>query len=194
VRHGDDNHVRRRKPLNYHGIPNLILMTILTACLLSAQDSTTFIYEAKQYYSQVSDNLLKSAEEMPAKYYSFQPTSESPAFNDLIGEAVASQADVCSAIEGKRIQMEGPSADEKTELMTMLTKSVRACASVYSSINDFNASQKVRFGGVERSKLGLLFLNAGHDNELYGQIAVYLRLKGLVPPSNRARLLPVVVP
>ena len=35
-----------------------------------------------------------------------------------------------------------------------------------------------------KSKLGVLNFNVAHDNEMYGAIAVYLRLKGLAAPST----------
>jgi hypothetical protein len=172
-------------------LQNLILLATVAACSLSAQDSSIFIYEAKQLYGTVSDNLAKGAEEMPAKDYAFQPTPESPTFADLIAEVVGAQADVCSAIEGTHVDMEGPSSATKADLVSALEKSDRKCAAAYSSVNNFNASQQVHFGAVQRSRLGLLSINTSHDSEVYGQVAVYLRLKGLVPPSNRARLLPV---
>ena len=36
----------------------------------------------------------------------------------------------------------------------------------------------------ERSKLGLLAGVISHSNEQYGYMALYLRLKGIVPPSS----------
>jgi hypothetical protein len=42
----------------------------------------------------------------------------------------------------------------------------------------------VKIFGKEKPKLGVLMMNVGHDNEMYGTIAVYLRLKGIVPPST----------
>jgi hypothetical protein len=37
------------------------------------------------------------------------------------------------------------------------------------------------------SKLGLLVWNIAHDNEMYGIIGAFLRIKGLVPPSSEGR-------
>jgi len=33
----------------------------------------------------------------------------------------------------------------------------------------------------------VLNFNIAHDNEMYGQMVVYLRIKGLVPPSSQPR-------
>jgi hypothetical protein len=42
-------------------------------------------------------------------------------------------------------------------------------------------------GRAPRSKLSALIYNTTHDNEEYGYLAVYMRLKGVVPPSSEAR-------
>ena len=39
----------------------------------------------------------------------------------------------------------------------------------------------------ERSKLALLARMISHSSELYGYMSVYLRLKGIVPPSSEAQ-------
>jgi hypothetical protein len=53
-------------------------------------------------------------------------------------------------------------------------------------LTDASAGQLVRLGQStrERSKLGLLFGMTSHSNEMYGYMSVYLRLKGIVPPSS----------
>jgi len=43
------------------------------------------------------------------------------------------------------------------------------------------------FGPRKATKLAVLNFNIAHDNEMYGQMVVYLRLKGLVPPSSEPR-------
>ena len=42
------------------------------------------------------------------------------------------------------------------------------------------------FGGM-RTHVGALEFNVVHDNEVYGSIAVYMRLKNMVPPSTADR-------
>ena len=43
------------------------------------------------------------------------------------------------------------------------------------------------FGPRKATKLAVLNFNIAHDNEMYGQMVVYLRIKGLVPPSSQRR-------
>ena len=45
----------------------------------------------------------------------------------------------------------------------------------------------VKMGNRQSTRLGALTRVAIHDNEEYGYMAVYLRLKGIVPPSSERR-------
>jgi hypothetical protein len=42
-------------------------------------------------------------------------------------------------------------------------------------------------GQRQRSRLATLAGTVSHSNEEYGYMAVYLRLKGIVPPSSEGR-------
>ena len=48
-------------------------------------------------------------------------------------------------------------------------------------------AQAVMIFGQPQTKLSALWDNLGHDEEMYGYMAVYLRLKGLVPPTSDRR-------
>ena len=45
----------------------------------------------------------------------------------------------------------------------------------------------IKMGSREATKMGTLARTVIHDNEEYGYMAVYLRLKGVVPPSSEGR-------
>ena len=51
-------------------------------------------------------------------------------------------------------------------------------------LSDATASQTIKIGPREGTKLGALTRVVIHDNEEYGYMSVYLRLKGVVPPSS----------
>ena len=67
-----------------------------------------------------------------------------------------------------------------------LKASSEFCDNAYSGMTDAQGVIIVdsKTGLGSKSKLGLLNYNVAHDNEMYGAIAVYLRLKGLVPAST----------
>jgi len=45
-----------------------------------------------------------------------------------------------------------------------------------------SANETVKAFGQERNKLGALWCNTSHNLEHYGNLVVYMRLKGCVPP------------
>jgi hypothetical protein len=55
------------------------------------------------------------------------------------------------------------------------------------SITDANAAQMVKMFGRDETKLGTLYFNIIHDNEMYGQIVTYYRARNMVPPSTADR-------
>ena len=83
------------------------------------------------------------------------------------------------------------SATSKAELIAALKESSAACDSVFDSLTDAAALEKIssRLGGPfppdpTRTKLSTLYNMIRHSNEMYGYMCVYLRLKGIVPPSS----------
>jgi len=84
-----------------------------------------------------------------------------------------------------------PAAATKADLVALLKEASASCDSVFNSLNDASAMQKMssRFGGPfppepTRTKLATLYNMVRHSNEVYGYMCVYLRLKGIVPPSS----------
>jgi hypothetical protein len=72
-----------------------------------------------------------------------------------------------------------------------LKASSAACDSVFDSLSDTASLEKIdsRLGGPfppdpMRTKLSTLYNMIRHSNEVYGYMCVYLRLKGIVPPSS----------
>ena len=60
------------------------------------------------------------------------------------------------------------------------------CDSVFGSLTDAEGVKMVAGGrGGPRTKIGVLEGTVlEHSQEMYGYLAVYLRLKGIVPPSS----------
>ena len=72
----------------------------------------------------------------------------------------------------------------KADIMAALKGSSDYCDGVYNSMTDTDGAQIVKMFGQDHTKLGALFMNNAHNNEMYGTMSVYMRLKGIVPPSS----------
>jgi hypothetical protein len=73
---------------------------------------------------------------------------------------------------------------DKAAILEALKASFVECDKAYAALTDANMTEMLQAGPAKRSRLGLLWGNVSHDNEQYATLALYLRLKGLVPPSS----------
>jgi hypothetical protein len=56
---------------------------------------------------------------------------------------------------------------------------------VYASSTDKELTMPIELFGQKMMKFSALDINIAHDNEHYGNIVTYLRIKKLVPPSSK---------
>jgi hypothetical protein len=52
------------------------------------------------------------------------------------------------------------------------------------ALTDTSGAEMVKFGKSDRTRFSMLNWNLWHTWEYYGNVVVYLRMKGLVPPSS----------
>ena len=69
----------------------------------------------------------------------------------------------------------------------LLKASFDECDGVFEATTDAAATQMMKAGDREHTKFWSLLYATLHDNEEYGYLAVYLRLRNLVPPSTDSR-------
>jgi len=161
-----------------------IVSVTLGAVSLFAQ-GTPYSAEAKRSYTRIKNNLLAAAEKMPEENYGFKASPEVRPFGQLIAHVADAQFGICSAVKGEEKKGDAASKTTKSDLITALKASFDYCDGAYDSVNDTTAQQMVPLFGTQFSKLSVLYLNVSHDNEMYGTMAVYMRLKGIVPPSSQ---------
>ena len=164
-----------------------ILFAALVACagILPAQNP--MYTENKQNYETIKTNIMKSAEKMPDEAYSFQATKEERTWAELMGHIADANTGICSAAAGEPKRGGAAKMTAKAELVKALQASFEVCDAAWSSTTEANASTMVKRGNRDMTRLGVLIYNTTHDNESYGTMAVYLRLKGVVPPSSEKK-------
>ena len=164
---------------------------ILFCCtVLMGQSANSLVTEAKFPWTIVSTNLLKMAEKMPDENYSFKPMPEMESFAQRVLHIAGANLNVCQGVLG--VQAPRPAqSTAKADLVALLKQSSAACDRAFDSLNDSSALEKIssRLGGPfppepMRTKLMTLTNMVRHSNEMYGYMSVYLRLKGIVPPSS----------
>lgn len=160
---------------------------LIAASSLFAQDPLSA--DTKGMYESVRNNILKAADKMPEENYAYKPVPEVRSFGQLVGHIADAQYLFCSAVKGDK---PSPPGNEKTktskaDLVAGLKEGFAYCDAVYAALTDAEALHKVKFFGRERTRVNVLDFNTSHNNEHYGNIVTYMRLKGLVPPSSEGR-------
>jgi len=160
----------------------------LIATPLGAQSNPLTAGE-KGIYTLVKNNIIKAAQKMPEANYAFKPTPEVRSFGQLIGHIADAQYLFCSAAAGEKNPAPGieKSKTSKADLVQAVQDAFAYCDKVYDGLTDAHATEMVKFFGREQARLSVLSFNTAHDDEHYGNIVTYMRLKGLVPPSSEAR-------
>jgi hypothetical protein len=168
-----------------------LVLALLGCGALLAQASNALVAEAKFPWTVVRDNLLKMAEKMPEENYGFQPTPEIESFGRRLAHIAGANLFVCQGVMGRHTTFSRPAASSKPELIALLKRGSAACDEAFDSLSDAAAMEKIdsHLGGPfppapTRTKLATLNNMVRHSNEVYGYMCVYLRLKGIVPPSS----------
>lgn len=139
-------------------------------------------------YKGLQKNLLEAAEKMPDSDYSYKPTPQMRPFSQLVAHVALAQFGSCSAYKGQP----DPHKDDKEEniktkadAVALLKASAALCDEAFAGLNDENMHELVDVGHNNQAARGLLVTGTNsHGQEMYGTMAVYLRLKGITPPTT----------
>ena len=165
------------------------LMRVATA-VPHAQTTSPYLGEIKRYYYEsVKRNLTAMAEKMPEEHFTFKPVPEIRSFGESVAHVADAQARNCNLVSGAGSKtLDADKKKTKAELVAALKESFAICDAAFASLTDASAGELVTMGqsNFQLSKLSLLVSMISHSNEQHGYMAVYLRLKGIVPPSTEA--------
>ena len=161
----------------------MFVMIISGGTSLKAQ-SHSVSADAKEGYTAIKAVLLKSAEKMPEENYSFRTTPEVRTYAEMIAHIADVQTALCAMAKGEQKKGNAKGKTSKAEVSAALKESFDYCDPVYDSMNDSEGAKVVKMFGHDQTKFGVLFFNIAHDNEMYGQMVAYMRIKGIVPPSS----------
>jgi len=179
-------------------IPVLCLTSLALPALAQTSDagadqalSTSLASTAKAMHSSIRRNLAEAAEAMPAEGYGFKPTPPVRSFAQLIGHVTNANLLFCSAAKGAPFpsKTNAETLTTKEAALKALTDALTYCDGAYEGLTDSNFTEGAIFFLMIRrpprsTRGAILMFNTTHDNEHYCNIVVYLRLKGVVPPST----------
>jgi uncharacterized damage-inducible protein DinB len=147
----------------------------------------------------IEGEFVSAAEAMPEDKYGFAPANGEfkgvRTFADQIKHVAAVNYLVGAAILGEKPPIDtggesGPAGMKaKADIMAFAKQSFEYAHKAVASITAENATKAVKspFGDNMTTRLGLGNVFAWHGFDHYGQMAVYLRSNGIVPPASRGQ-------
>jgi uncharacterized damage-inducible protein DinB len=132
-------------------------------------------------------NLTQSADKVSEADFAFQPTKEVRTFGQMLAHVANSNYSYCAAAKGEP----NPNKDDlektrttKADIVKALNDALTYCEGVYAGMTDAKLVEMIKAGQNEVPRASRLIGNIAHDNEHYGNLVTYMRIKGIVPPST----------
>ena len=145
-----------------------------------------------EQWNDVGRKLIAIAEDLPEDKYDYKPHPDSRTFVGNLLHASASMYFFTDTVQGKKARYgDDPKRDElktKAQVVAFVKKCVQDGADLIKSKGDAGMATAVNAGGPRLYRVDeLAYGLVEHSGEHYGQLVVYYRANGLVPPESRPK-------
>jgi uncharacterized damage-inducible protein DinB len=148
-------------------------------------------------FSTNRKNIQKSAEKVPEEFYSLRPGPqvEVRTFGQILGHLANFNYLWCSQAKGEKNPAQGSDYEKLTSkalLLGALSDAFTYCDSAYAALTDASGLEIITVTQesgrqAQVPRMSLLVLNYGHNNDHYGNLVTYMRIKSIVPASSEPR-------
>src|SRR6266576_6824041 len=148
--------------------------------------------EVLEQWNEIGRKLIAIAEDLPEDKYDYKPHPDSRTFVGNLLHVSASMYFFTDTAEGKKARYgDDPKRDElktKAQVVAFVKKCVQDGADLIKAKGDAGMSASVYPGGPAKIRLyDLAYGLTEHSGEHYGQLVVYYRANGMVPPESRPK-------
>jgi len=169
----------------------VVALSILgTAAAAAAQPSfppTSFLTPTKATWESTRNLVIGIVEVMPEDKYDFKPTPAVRTFRDNVIHLVAENYLFFGRVAGENLGNPAQNLKSRDELLKALRESYDYGAKVWAGLTEEKALEMIEVRGQKVQRWSAI-LGAIQDNmNHYGNLVVYIRLNGLVPPRSAGR-------
>jgi uncharacterized damage-inducible protein DinB len=142
-------------------------------------------------------NIERSAEKVPEELYGLRPgpQMEVRSFGQIVGHLANFNYLWCSQAKGEKNPGQGSDFEKLTSkavLLRALGGAFTYCDSAYAALTDASGLEVITVTQesgrqAQVPRMSLLVLNYGHNNDHYGNLVTYMRIKSIVPASSEPR-------
>ena len=143
-------------------------------------------------WNDIGDKLITMAEDFPESKYDFKATPPERTFAQVLLHVAGTSYVFTDTAHGKEARPHDLSRDKyktKADIVAVLKQAVADGARVIQEKGDagMNNAERLLFGNQMVRVSDLACSMSMHASEHYGQLVVYYRLNGLVPPESRQK-------
>ncbi len=143
-------------------------------------------------WNEVGGKLIAMAEDFPEDKYDFKPTPAQRSFAEQLLHAAGANYFLTNTVMGKEhLAAEDPKRDQyksKADIVAFVKKSFADGADAIQSKGEKGLTTEVVYYAQQKARvLDIAYGLIEHSGEHYGQLVVYYRLAGLVPPESRPK-------
>ena len=142
----------------------------------------------RRSYNGIKMNLTEAAQKFDEASYNYTPSPEIRGFGAQLAHVANSQFNACSAATGVANPHQGSNLEKtkttRADIIQALADSFAFCDPAFANLTDQSAAELVKQGQNEVARGSVLSNLISHGNEEYGIMTVYIRMKGMVPPST----------
>ena len=142
----------------------------------------------RRSYNTLKMNLTETAQKFDEAGYAYTPAKEIRTFGAQLAHVANSQFNACAAAKGEANPHQGSNLEKtkttRADIVQALADSFAFCDAAFANLTDQSALELVRQGMNDVARGSVLTNLIVHGNEEYGILTVYLRTKGIVPPST----------
>ena len=167
------------------GFAALLIPAALAAQQSSAPPANPTSQAARQMGSRFGGLLTKASEQVPADKLGYKPTDAQRTFGEIWAHLAGANYGICGAISGTKppAQEKRDGTEAKETLVAELKASFDYCDQVLAKTDDSKLGEQVDMGFMKGTRAFALFIYVEDLADHYSQVANYMRLNGMLPPS-----------
>lgn len=163
-----------------------MMLAAASACAFAQDASNPVVASAKEIFQRQSSYMVAAAEQMPADKYGYHPTPDQWAYGKIVSHVIQANFGVCGMLSGDGPGQAPALTDtaSKDELVATLKQSFDSCEKALDGLQDSSLGAPINyFRGVKKPRARALFELTDDLEDHYSQMASYLRMSGMLPPS-----------
>jgi uncharacterized damage-inducible protein DinB len=168
----------------------VLLLGVLVAQPLAAQSSNPVADAFRQNAGQAGKNLVAALQTMPADKFGYKPTPAQMSVGQIATHLAEGNDYLCGTISGMKAPKRAELADtaSKDSLMALVKETFAFCDQALAKLDDSKLSEQLPFfGGQKMSRAGIILIATEDWADHYSQLANYLRLNNLLPPTAKQK-------